>query len=105
MYGREEQAHIYYYFIPDGETPDCDYDIIDFEGGLYAVAAAIDSNSEDEQRVYGGIKEWVENSNVFDLDERPGHYDLCTIITPEYVSEAMGYEQLEIYIPIKLKTK
>lgn len=105
MYGREEKAHIWYYAIPDGTNVNCDYKTIDFEGGLYAVAVAIDSNSDDEKRVYAGIREWINNNDAFDLDERPGHYDLCTIITPECVGKALGYEQLEIYVPIKLRTK
>ena len=104
MFGREENALIWYYAIPDDVTINCDYEVIDFEGGLYAAAVAIDSNFEDEQRVYGGIKEWVKNSGIFDLDERPGHYDLCHIITPEYAGKAMGHMQLEIYVPIKLRT-
>ena len=105
MYGREEQALIWFYAITDDEKPECEYEIVDFEGGLYAAAVAIDGNDEDEQRVYGEIKEWVKNSGAFDLDERPGHYDLCDVISPEYAGEAMGYMQLEIYVPIKLRTK
>jgi len=103
MCGREENALIWYYAVPDDAEIDCEYEIVTFEGGLYAAAVAIDSNFEDEQRVYGAIKEWVKNSDAFDLDERPGHYDLARVITPEHVGKAMGYMQLEIYVPVKLK--
>ena len=82
---------------------DCDYEIIDFNGGLYAADIAILDNFDDEQRVYGAIKEYIKNSDLFDLDERPGHYDLSHGITPEDGAKAMGHMQLEIYVPIKLK--
>ena len=104
MFGREQDALIWLYAIPDDAAVDCAYDIIDFEGGLYAAAVAIDGDFEDEQRVYGGVKEWVNSSAVFALDEKEGHYDLCHVITPEHAHKAMGYMQLEIYVPIKLRT-
>jgi len=105
MFGREEQALIWYYALPDDMEAEGEYEIINLEGGLYAAAVAIDSNFEDEQRVYGGIKEWVKSSNTFELDERPGHYDLSHVITPESAGKTMGYMQLEIYVPIKLCVK
>jgi len=104
MYERDKDALIWYYAIPDDAVIDCDYEIIDFEGGLYASDVAIMGNSEDEERVYGEIKEWVKNSDFFELDERPGHYDLSHGITSE-TQKIMGYMQLEIYVPIKLRIK
>ena len=103
MYGREEEALLWYYTVPDDVVIDCDYEIIDFNGGLYAADIAILDNFDDEQRVYGAIKEYIKNSDLFDLDERPGHYDLSHGITPEDGAKAMGHMQLEIYVPIKLK--
>jgi hypothetical protein len=102
MYGREEDALIWYYAIPDNAVIDCEFEVIDFEGGLYASDVAIMDNSEDEERVFGSIKEWIENSEIFELDERPGHYDLSHGITSA-VENVMGYMQLEIYVPIKLR--
>ena len=105
MYGREEKALIWFYAVPEEAEVECEYDVVDFEGGLYAAAVAIDSNFDDEQRIYGGIKEWVKQRGTFELDERPGHYDLSHVITPEYIAKQMGYMQLEIYLPIKLRQK
>ena len=105
MYGREEKALIWSYMVPDDAEIACEYEVAEFEGGLYAAAVAIDSNFEDEQRIYGGIKEWVKNSEAFELDERPGHYDLSHVITPVHIEKAMGHMQLEIFIPIKLSSK
>ena len=105
MYGREENALIWYYAVPDDAVIESDYEAVDFAGGLYAAAVAIDSDYEDEQRVYGAIKKWVADSDAFELDERCGHYDLCHVITPPEAAAAMGYSQLEIYVPIKLVKK
>ena len=102
MFGREENAIIWFYMLPDGEQVCTDYEIIDFEGGLYAAATAVDSDFDDEQRVYGEIKAWVIGSGAFALDERRGHYDMCHVITPQCARKAMGHAQLEIFVPIKI---
>lgn len=82
----------------------CGFEIVDFEGVLYAAAVSIDGDDEDGEPVYNGIKEWVKNSGCFEFDERPGHYCMMfNIITPPEAKEAMGYEQLEIFVPIKVK--
>lgn len=73
MYGREEDALIWFYAIPDDAIVDCEYETIDFEGGLYASDVAIMDDFEDEQRISGAIKEWLQNHELFEIDERPGH--------------------------------
>lgn len=105
MYGREQDALIWFYAVADDANITCEYDVVDFEGGLYAAGVAIDGDDKDGQTVYGNIKAWVQSSDHFELDERQGHYDLAHVITPQHVIDAMGYGQLEIYVPIKLKTK
>jgi DNA gyrase inhibitor GyrI len=54
------------------------YEIIDFEGGIYATAVSIDGDDDINGRVYNGIKKWIETSG-FELDERPGHQTLCNM--------------------------
>jgi len=44
-------------------------DVIDFPGGLYAVAISADADGADHDRVYNGILEWIEKSGCFVLDE------------------------------------
>ena len=102
MNGHEEGI-IWYYAVPDDAVIDCEYEIVDFEGGLYAADVAVLGDTQDEGRVYGAIKEWIAQSGLFDLDERPGHYDLSHGITPQAAAKAMGHMQLDIFVPIKLK--
>lgn len=78
------------------------YDVVDFPGGLYAVAVSIDEDDEDGERVYAAIKDWTRESGVFALDERPGHYTMFHVITPDEAYEAMGYRQLDILVPIRV---
>lgn len=80
------------------------FKIIDFEGGLYAAAISVDGDDDINGRVYAGIKKWIESSN-FELDERPMHRTLCNMIVTDNIRKGLGYDQLEIFVPIKLKTK
>lgn len=86
------------------EADTAPYEIKEFEGGLYANAVSVDGDDDISGRVYEGIKKWVENSG-FELDERPGHRTLCHMLNPtDEIKNALGYHQLEIYVPIKLKS-
>lgn len=79
------------------------YDIIEFEGGLYAAAISVDGDDDINGRVYMGIKNWVETSG-FILDERSGHQTLCHMPNPtEDIKKGLGYHQLDIFVPIKFK--
>ncbi|MFV0394409.1 MAG: hypothetical protein ACK5LC_08430 [Coprobacillaceae bacterium] len=103
MYDRSKQALVWFYAIPDNVNIDCEFEVIDFEGGIYASAVSIDGNDEDGERVFKEVKDWIHNSKSFELDERDGHYDLFHVITSQKIQKAMGYSQLEIYVPIKIK--
>lgn len=102
MYDRDEKALVWLYALPDGALHSGEFDVVDFVGGVYAAAVAIDGDTEDEQRVYGDIKNWIATSDVYELDERPGYYDLSHVITSEEAFDAMGYRQLEVFVPIKI---
>ncbi|WP_142414175.1 hypothetical protein [Hathewaya massiliensis] len=40
----------------------------------------------------------------FEIDEHSGHQTLCNMIYPyDDIKKGIGYHQLEIYVPIKLK--
>lgn len=79
------------------------YDIIDFEGGLYAAAISVDGDDDINGRVYEGIQKWVEASG-FEMNERPGHRTMCHMIITDNIKKGLGYDQLDIYVPIKLRS-
>lgn len=81
------------------------YDLIEFEGGLYAAAMSIDGDDDIGGRVCAGIQKWLESSG-FELDERPGHRTMCHMLNPtDEIKNALGYHQLDIYVPIKIRKK
>jgi len=85
-------------------TDTAPYEIIDFEGGIYAAAVSIDGDDDINGRVYNGIKKWIAASG-FELDERPCHQTMCNMIYPhDDLKMALGYHQLELYVPIKIKS-
>ncbi|WP_379138783.1 MerR family transcriptional regulator [Paenibacillus sp. sgz500958] len=81
------------------------YEIIEFKGGLYAAAMSVDGDDDINGRIYEGIKRWLETSG-FELDEGPGHRTLCHMVNPtDEIKAALGYHQLDIYVPIKVRKK
>lgn len=80
------------------------YELIEFEGGLYAAAMSIDGDDDMGGRVYSGIIKWLEDSG-FELDERPGHRTMGHMVNPtSEIKNALGYDQMDIYVPIKIRS-
>ena len=80
------------------------FEVIDFAGGLYAAAISVDADGEDHDKVLDGIKEWVSNSGCFELDETYIRRSIGTITSPESTKEIMGYAQMDLLFPIKIKS-
>lgn len=101
-YDEDRRGMEWWYVYAEGMDVD-EFDLIDFEGGLYAAAISRDEDDEDGTRVYEGIKKWVEAQGCFAPDARPGHRTMFHIVTPPAVKAAMGFNQLDIFVPIKIK--
>lgn len=98
-YDNEHQGFVWYYMYSEGmEIPD-DFDIIDFSGGLYAVATGVDG--EDSEDVITAIKNFIKEKSCFEEDTSRAY--LGNIPTPPSAEEAMGYNQMDYYVPIKIK--
>lgn len=87
------------YTYEDGmEVPE-EFDIIDFQGGLYAVATDIDQKT-DTELMKKEVDEFLD-INGFERDAtRP---EMGNIITSPMAQEIMGYEQMDYYTPIRRK--
>jgi len=82
------------------------YEIIEFEGGMWLVATGDENDSADLDETYQGMVKWIENSGVFESDERPGHRGMCHMPNGGgAIDKALGIAQQEIFLPIKLRTK
>lgn len=87
--------------LEDGMNAPSEFEIIDFLGGLYAVATDIDQKT-DMKHMNAEINKFL-NENGFERDNlRP---QLGNIITSPLALEIIGYDQMDYYIPIKAKNK
>ncbi len=98
----EKDCSVWWYAVEDWVTEaDTEgFGFVNFEGGLYATAIVQDFDINEVIRAYNGIKEWVEKHNNIELDERPGHYVMFHVTTPDTYS-LLGYRQVEYFFPIK----
>lgn len=102
MYGKDGKA-AWIWAIKD-EVTEADthpYDIIEYSGGLYAVAVSVDGDGESHNKVRSKTEKWLESTN-FAIDsnrELMGHM----IYVDDEIKEGLGYHQMNLYAPIKLK--
>ncbi|MGF7144868.1 DNA-binding transcriptional MerR regulator [Anaerotaenia torta] len=77
------------------------YEVIEFEGGLYASAVCIDGDDDSLMKVENKILKWLEKTNFIFDSER----DVMGNMTynDDEIKKGLGYEQLQRYVPIKLK--
>ncbi len=98
----EENAMIWLLALSEGMDSG-GYEVVDCEGGFYLTYTYWDGDEETNCRLYGEALAYIEDSGVFALDIRPGHYPMGHIITPPEVISVWGRAQMETFIPIKLK--
>ncbi len=87
------------YLYEDGMDVPKEFEIIDFQGGFYAVATDIDEKTDME-----ALKREVDlflEENGFERD--PSRQELGHIITSQNKQKIMGYNQMDYYSPIKAK--
>ena len=97
-YDNERGGFIWYYMYSEGSKIPDDFDIIDFPGGLYAVASDIDG--QDNSNIISTIKKFIEEKDCFEEDTSRVY--LGNIPTPPSAGKAMGYNQMDYYVPIKI---
>lgn len=100
-YDSEKNGLVWYYAATPIPTDTEGFEVIDFPGGLYAAAVSRDGDYTDGTRVRDSIQAWILNSTGFEYDDQRGHSELFHVITPETAAKALGYSQLEIYVPIR----
>lgn len=85
------------------------FELLNFKGGLYAMAVCIDEDEESMTKVENKVYQWIEESN-FELDKRrsimfnmPYLYENGRDILYKEIEKGLGYKQMQRYFPIKLK--
>ena len=89
---------VWYYMHHDGLSVPEAFDIVDFPGGLYAVACDVDG--EPNENAINIIRRFIRDNGRFVEDT--ARHQLGNVITPPAAQEAMGYSQMDYYIPIKI---
>ena len=67
--------------------------VIDFKGGLYAVATDIDQQT-DKKNMDAEVEAFLEKNGLARDHDR---LELCNVITPPEVQEILGYDQMDYY--------
>ncbi len=85
------------------------FKLLDFPGGLYAMAVNIDEDNESIQKVEDKVLRWIENTN-FEYDtsrsvmfNMPYLYEDGRDTAYRDIEKGLGYKQMQRYFPIKLK--
>jgi len=99
MYYNSASGKFTWLYAVYDDIKECPYDIVDFEGGIYAVATSIDEDEESGNDTYVMINDWVSKSEKFDLDS--SRHTLFHVISSDKIYEKMKFRQLDVFVPIK----
>ncbi len=105
LYYDEEKSGLVWVWALTEDMGDGGNEVVSFDGGYYLTYVYVDGDDETGGKRYKEAISYVENSDVFELDIRPGHYIMGHIITPSEIIKAQGFAQMENFVPIKLKEK
>ena len=87
----------WYFMYEDDMTLPEGAEVVDFPGGMYAVATGIDQQT-DKKAMDEEVAHFLqENGLMIDPDRR----ELGNIITSAAVQAVLGYEQMDYYYPVR----
>lgn len=95
------KGFVWYYRYQNGMKVPDHYQLVTFPGGLYAVSTSIDGDERSYQSAHENIDRFLYEHDGFLKDS--SRAELGHIITPPQARSALGYEQMEHYIPILLR--
>ncbi len=94
----KREGFVWYYIYNEELSIPEDFELVDFPGSLYAVASGIDG--QDSSDVINAIKNFIMEKGCFEEDSSREY--LGNIPTPPSAAKAMGYNQMDYYVPIKI---
>ncbi|MBR5546334.1 MAG: AraC family transcriptional regulator [Clostridia bacterium] len=93
----DQKGFRWLYLYEEGMDVPEPFSVIDFKGGLYAVATDIDQQT-DKQAMDAEVEAFLVQNGLMRDADRP---ELGNIITPPEAKAILGYEQMDYYYPIK----
>lgn len=102
-YNEKEKYMEWVIAIPNNCNDFGKYQLVDFPGGLYAVATSKDTE-EDCNNAEEQIRKWVNESGYFELSTKENdttiRYTMVHVFTPKIFKEKMGYHLSDNFVPI-----
>lgn len=95
----EHPGFRWYYQYEDGMTLPEGSEVVDFSGGMYAVATGIDQQT-DKAALDAAVTEFIAQNGLMADDSRQ---EMGNIITSPAVKSVIGYEQMDYYYPVRAK--
>lgn len=90
---------VWLYMVEAGmEVPQV-FEVIDFPGGLYAVATDIDQET-DKEMMQSEVDQFLRENG---LERDPSRLELGNIITSPLARSILGYEQMNYYTPVRTR--
>lgn len=86
----------WYFLYEDGMSMPEGAQLVDFTGGMYAVAAGIDQRT-DKESMNAAVADFLRGNGLM-ID--PERRELGNIITSPAVQRILGYEQMDYYYPV-----
>ncbi|WP_438449080.1 GyrI-like domain-containing protein [Gorillibacterium sp. sgz5001074] len=97
----------WFFALPEGHQDSGGYEVVDFPGGLYAVATSKDADEAALNETKAALFSWIETSGCFALstseNDSAERYVMAHVITPKVFKEKMGYHLSDIFVPIVVK--
>ena len=87
----------WYYLYEEGMALPDGAEIVNFPGGMYAVATGIDQRT-DKKAMDADVAVFLEENGLM-ID--PERRELGNIITSPVVQKVLGYEQMDYYYPVR----
>lgn len=107
MYHDAEQNKLVWMFILEDWMTEADtegFEIIQFEGGLYAAALADSWEFSEYDRVHKGILAWLGQQEHLYLDESMGRHMLYHFAGPHSTQmKEWNYGKIRYFVPVKTK--
>ncbi len=79
-----------------------DFEVVDFEGGLFLTYVYEDGDEAASQRLFNEAKKYIESLTYLELDISEKRLMMGHIITPQEIIKKQGWAQMESFIPVKL---
>lgn len=87
------------YLYDETLNPPTEFEIVDFDGGLYSVVTDIDQHT-DMEKMKDDVDKFLSD-NGFERDA--DRFEMGNVITSPLAEEILGFNQMDYFTPIKKK--